>query len=134
MQQAMLEFARIVDQYVLPGKGIGGDQPRQPEAHAGDAQHGRPQFGLGRSKGTQCGVGTEQSLGAVRIETAIGFRAPVIQGDRQVVEHRAGTGVVEVDHAGQVIAVEQHIVAEQVGVDVGPWQREDARLECVDFR
>lgn len=52
----------------------------------------------------------------------------------QVVEHPAGAGVVEVDQAGQVRAVEQHVVAEQVGMQVGARQRWTLGIQRGDLR
>ncbi|MNN60563.1 hypothetical protein D3C81_1757540 [compost metagenome] len=60
-----------MDQHVLPGKGIGGDQPRQPEAHAGDAQGGRPELGFGGGERAQRGIGPEQRAGEVGVEAAV---------------------------------------------------------------
>ncbi len=42
LRQALLELHRIVNQHILPGERLGGDQPRQPEPHTRHAQQGRP--------------------------------------------------------------------------------------------
>jgi len=131
--QAQLKLHRIVNQHVLPGERLGGNQPRQPEPHARHSQHGRPQLGLGRSKRAQRRIGAQQGPGSRPVDQALFVRTPVIQGNRHVVQHRPGTGVVEVDQPGQVRAFEHRVVAEQVGVDIRPWQRQNFLFSLSDF-
>ena len=45
------------------------------------------------------------------------IKAPGRQGDGQVVGIGVGAAVIEIDHAGDLIALEQHIVRKEVGVD-----------------
>src|SRR5690606_25608132 len=98
------ELVGVLDQHAAVAVLLGGDQPRQPEAQAGDAQHGRPQLRLGRMKAPQARVGAQQGRDARRIQPAIRLGAPVVHANGHVIEHRPGAGVVEVDHPAQVAA------------------------------
>src|SRR5690606_40206617 len=48
--QQAAELLGILDQHVLPGKRLRGDQAREPETQAGDTQYGLPQLGLRRGE------------------------------------------------------------------------------------
>ena len=48
---------------------------------------------------------------------ASGVDAPVVHGDRDVVEQRVVAGEVEVDHAALALVVPEHVVVEEVAVD-----------------
>ncbi|MNP32555.1 hypothetical protein D3C76_1257410 [compost metagenome] len=122
-----------MNQYIHPGKRLGSDQARQPEAHTGDAQHHWPQLRLCRGEGTQRRISAQQCPRTRSIDLPGIVTAPVIEGDRQVIQHRPRAGVVEVDQTGQVGAFEQHVVAEQVGVQVGARQGHDLRVVLSDL-
>ena len=47
------------------------------------------------------------------------MHAPVVEGYRHVEQQAIDAGEVEIDHAADALALEQHVVAEQVGMD-GP--------------
>ena len=47
------------------------------------------------------------------------MHAPVVEGYRHVEQQAIDAGKVEIDHAADAVALEQHVVAEQVGMD-GP--------------
>ena len=62
-------------------------------------------------------VGREQLAGLGDVERAIGLEAPSVQTDGQIVGDEVDAGEVEVDDAGQPVALEERIVREQVGMD-----------------
>ena len=121
--QQPAKLFRVLDQHTAIAVLLGGDQPRQPEAQTGYPQHDGPEFGFRRMEAPARRVGPQHRFGTDRVELAVGLRAPVVHTDGEVIEHRTRAGVVEIDHAGQVAAFEQRVVAEQVGMQVGARQR-----------
>src|SRR5579862_1327736 len=47
----------------------------------------------------------------------IGFKAPGVEADGDVVSKRIGAGEIKIDEPGKLIAEEKYIVREQVGMD-----------------
>ena len=74
---------------------------------------------FGRCIRPHCGIGVEERAGPDGIELAFGVNAPVIDGNRDVVEQGIGAGEIKINDAGHGGAGKQHVVAKQVGVD-GP--------------
>jgi hypothetical protein len=92
-------------------------QPRHPKTQGGGAQYRPPSgvFGFGE-RAAAC-VGRGQSFPVRRPETTAVVQAPVVVHHRQVEQQAVAAGVVEVDQAGNLVVLEQDVVAKQVGVD-----------------
>ena len=67
-------------------------------------------------------VGAEQGPGLGDVELVIRFKAPGVEADGDVVGQQVGGGEVEVDQSGDVAFEEEHVVREQVGMDVAARQ------------
>ncbi len=97
-------------------------QARDPETQGAGAQHGRQQ---GTFLGTQAPhrlVGREEGIGPCRVvRAAVQVDAPVVQADADVEQKGVAAGEVEIKEAGEfgraALAVEHHVVAEQIGMD-----------------
>mgnify|MGYP007085154616 CR=1 FL=1 len=93
------------------------EQAGHPEADTAGAV-GDGQVGLfGRSEGTHALIAAHKGLLQLRVDSVVGQARPVVYGDGEVVHEAAVAGVVEIDEAGYLNAVEQHVVFEQVGMD-----------------
>ena len=51
------------------------------------------------------------------VYVVVGGARPVVDGDGDVVNKAAVAGVVKIDEACDLVAVEQYVVFEQIGVD-----------------
>src|SRR5580700_4479816 len=52
----------------------------------------------------------------------IGFEAPRVEADGNVIGERVGAGEIEIDQPRQPIGQKEHIVRKQIGVDYALWQ------------
>ena len=93
------------------------EQAGHPETDTAGAV-GDGQVGLfGGSEGAHALIAAHKGLLQLRVDAVVGQARPVIYGDGEVVHEAAVAGVVEIDEAGYLNAVEQHVIFEQVGMD-----------------
>jgi len=99
------------------------EQARQPEAQCGRTQHQRPCVAFAVQQRAHRMVGAQKSLRAVAIQRAAGVHAPVVHGDCHVVQQRIAARKIKIDQPADAVSFQQHIVAEQIGVDHALRQR-----------
>ena len=90
---------------------------RQPEPSGGNAQKIIPEGFFLRFERAVLLIAYEQSIATLFIKAAVDFRAPVIDGDRQVHHQKSRTCAVKVNNGGEGVALKQRIVAKQIAVD-----------------
>ena len=105
------EHGGVARQVVVP-------QPRDPEAQCRGAHQRRHQPALARAELAHRVVGGDEGDGAL-FDQAAAFQvgAPVVEADGDVEQEGVDAGEIEVEEAGELVAFEHHVVAEQVGVD-----------------
>ena len=92
-------------------------EPGEPEAQCRRTHHHRPGLRLAGAERPLLPVSPQQGLQPLFVEASVGSDAPVVGGDRQIVEQQAIAGIVEIDDSGQSVADEQRIVPEQIGMN-----------------
>ena len=98
-------------------------QARKVEAQRRRAQYQSPRRRFLGSGLPFAQIRANHRFGPRAVGRAVRIEAPVVDGDGKVVQQRIGAGVVEVDDAAQAVIHEQHVVAEQVGMDDALRQR-----------
>ena len=112
---------------------------RQQEAQGGAARQQRQRLALGAPELAHALVALEQGVALGDVEGVVGLEAPGVERDGDVVDERIVAGEVEIDQSRQLLAEEEHVVGEQVGVDdalrqVGRPVRLEMRQLLVDGR
>ena len=72
---------------------------------------------LGRGERPRPPIAFEQQPRLGHVETAVGFEAPGVEADRQIIGEKVGTGEIEVNQPGNLALAEEDIVREKVGVN-----------------
>src|SRR5713226_8562869 len=85
------------------------DQPRQQKAQGRAAGEQRQRLALVVGERPYRRVGLQQALALGHIVRMVGFEAPGIEADGDVVGERVGAGEVEIDQARELVAEEEHI-------------------------
>ena len=93
------------------------EQARQPEAQRGLPQHQRPGMVFAVFKRAHRMIRAQKCLCPTRIKSAVGVHAPVIDGDRHVIQQGIGAGEIKIYQPAYAVLDQQYIVAEQVGVN-----------------
>ena len=89
-----------------------------PETQGAGTQLGVEQLALGPGQRTHGLVGRKHGFGALGIMgTCCVIDTPIVEADRKIEEPGVHAREIEVEKAGQPLAVEHHVVAEQVGMD-----------------
>ncbi len=99
-------------------------QTRGPKTQRGRAQGVGQQAVFGIAHGAYGEVGVQQGVKADRVKLAcLQVNAPVVERHGQIEQPGIDPGEVKVEHAGERIPLEQHVVAKQIGVNRAARQR-----------
>src|SRR5262245_5611698 len=93
------------------------DQPRQQEAHGRAAREHRKRGSLGARKSANFPVRAKQRAPLGYVIGMVGFEAPRVEANRDVVGQRVGTRKVEINQPGYLVAEKEHIVRKKIGMD-----------------
>src|SRR6478672_8679332 len=93
-------------------------EARQPKPECCSALHRRKQLVFGESQRPGPLISTKESGGSLDIVAAgEALDAPVVEAHRYIEQKRVATGEIEINHTGQAPLLEQHVVAEEIGVN-----------------
>ena len=93
------------------------DEARQEKTHGrATCKHGK-RFSFGFGKRSHLSVGVEQRSPFGDVVGMIDLEAPGVEADRNVVGERIGTGKIEIDQAGQLVAKEEDVIGKKIGMD-----------------
>src|SRR6204780_720987 len=95
-------------------------EPRQQEPQRAAARQHRQRRDLGRPERPDSAVLRQHRPRLGDVEATIRLEAPGIEADRQIVGEEVGAGEIEVDEPRYLLAAEEHVIGEQIGVYHAP--------------
>src|SRR6516225_445978 len=111
-------FERILRPHQCSGRWIKPiKQPCQQEAQRAAARQHRQRGQLGRRERPLPSIALEQQSRLRYVEAAIGFEAPSVQADRQIIGEKVGASEIKVNQTGQLAVAEEDVIRKEVGVD-----------------
>ena len=111
------------------------DQPRQKETQGRAARQQRQRVLLGVRKLARAAIGVEQRARLGDVEGMIGLKSPGVEADRDVIGEDVVAGERKVDQARKLVAEEEDVVIEEIGVDhaLGQIGRPHATREMIEL-
>src|SRR3989454_1910350 len=107
-------------------------QTRKPEPQGRGAQQHRPDLLLDPGEFAVPAVRPHERRRTPRVDFAGRVYAPVVDRHRDVEQERVDPGEIKIDHSADAVSIEQHVIAEQIGVDRTARQIERA-VERLEF-
>src|SRR6516225_2324678 len=92
-------------------------KPRQEKTECTAAREQGHGGKLRRREWSRSPIAVEQQPRFGHIEAAIGFEAPSVEADRQIIGEKVGASEIEVDQPGQLAVAEEDVIRKQVGMD-----------------
>src|SRR6516165_10068257 len=92
-------------------------KPRQEKTECTAAREQGQGGELRRRERSRSPIAVEQQSRLGHIEAAIGFEAPSIEADRQIIGEKVGAGEIEVNQAGNFTVAKENVIGKEVSVD-----------------